>query len=243
MTPKFFDLDGVERGLQWAVDKYHIVFLEAPGTFKFALVEVLETTGVAEIAVIVQNELGGPQYHQPVAQSWPLLHEPSPDLKPSPVDSRTNWSERCMFVETDSGGKASFPYGGDAVMHGDGGPLAYWVLSPTAESDGLAKIGWDGATNHTALGTLVFRLVKDAPEPPPYDGYVSVKPIYDVAGCQEALAEVDSLDPGADIDTPDGDRAHVLKILIFDFERFLWLDQPWGWKCRLAEWLCPRAFE
>ena len=81
------------------------------------------------------------------------------------------------------------------------------------------------------------------PPPPPYDGYVSVKPIYDVVDCQEAIAEVDSLDPGADIDTPDGDRAHVLKVLIFDFERFLWLDQPRGWKCRLAEWLCPRAFE
>jgi len=63
---------------------------------------------------------------------------------------------------------AKFTFGHTGIIGGDGGPFAYWVLSPTLKSDGLAKIGWLGGTNHHGMLHLVFRIVDDGdPDPDP----------------------------------------------------------------------------
>jgi len=167
--PKFYDLGGVERGLSWAQGKYKVEFLDAGGGPKFKLVEVWETTGDASVNVTVRNAFGAPQYKQPVAQSWPSLESPSGDLERLPEgSSKSIWSHRAMYIYTDTMGHAGFGFGGGAVMHEDGGPLSFWIISPSTKSDGLAKVGWDGATDHTCLGHLVFELVAgDDPDPDP----------------------------------------------------------------------------
>jgi len=68
---------------------------------------------------------------------------------------------------------AKFTFGHSGMIGGDGGPFANWVLSPTLKSDGLAKIGWLGGTNHHGMLHLVFRIVDDGdpdPDPEPETG-------------------------------------------------------------------------
>jgi len=168
MAPKWYNSDGVEQSEAWAVEKYGVQFLDAGQGKKFALTEVREVTdGNVNVVVNVFNEAGGPQYEQPVAQSWPTLEGPDSDLALC-RGSQSCWSSRCIVIDTDGNGVAKFTFGHSGMIGGDGGPFANWVLSPTLKSDGLAKIGWLGGTNHHGMLHLVFRIVDDGdPDPDP----------------------------------------------------------------------------
>ena len=73
-----------------------------------------------------------------------------------------------MVTDTNGNGVVRFTFGHTGIIGGDGGPFAYWVLSPTLKSDGLAKVGWLGGTNHHGMLHLVFRIVDDGdPDPDP----------------------------------------------------------------------------
>jgi len=168
MAPKWYNSDGVEQSEAWAVEKYGVQFLDAGQGKKFALTEVREVTdGNVNVVVNVFNEAGGPQYEQPVAQSWPTLDRPSGDL-PLCKGSQSCWSSRCIVIDTDGNGVAKFTFGASGMIGGNGGPFTNWVLSPSLKSDGLAKIGWLGGTNHHGMLHLVFRIVDDGgPDPDP----------------------------------------------------------------------------
>ena len=174
MAPKWYNSDGVEQSEAWAVEKYGVQFLDAGQGKKFALTEVREVTdGNVNVVVNVFNEAGGPQYKQPVAQSWPTLERPAQEgLRPC-EGSQSCWSSRCMFSNADAGGVVKFTFGPTGIIGGDGGPFAYWVLSPSLKSDGLAKVGWLGGTNHYGMLHLVFQIVDDSdpdPDPEPETG-------------------------------------------------------------------------
>ena len=165
---KWYNSDGVEQSEAWAVEKYGVQFLDAGPGKKFKLVRVHEVTdGNVNVVVNVFNEAGGPQDGQPVAQSWPTLDIPSGDL-PLCKGSQSCWSVRCMVTDTNGNGVVRFTFGHTGIIGGDGGPFAYWVLSPSLKSDGLAKVGWLGGTNHHGMLHLVFRIVDDGdPDPDP----------------------------------------------------------------------------
>ena len=167
MAPKWYDSDRVQRDGQWAAEKYGVKFLDAGQGKKFALTEVREVTdGNVNVVVNVFNEASGPQYEQPIAQSWPTLESPDGGLKLC-EGSQSCWSGRCMVVDTDGNGVARFTFGSSGIIGGNGGPFAYWVLSPSLKSDGLAQVGWLGGTNHHGMLHLVFRITDDPdPDPP-----------------------------------------------------------------------------
>ena len=124
------------------------------------------TDGNVNVCVNVFNEAGGPQYDQPIAQSWPTLEEPDGDLKLC-EGSQSCWSGRCMIAYTEAGGVVKFTFGLTGIIGGNGGPFAYWVLSPSLKSDGLAQVGWLGGTNHHGMLHLVFQITDDPdPDPP-----------------------------------------------------------------------------
>jgi len=170
MTPRVFNTNGVELNLGWARQKYGVEFVDAGNVKKFALTEIRETTGKAIVSILVLNEAGGPQYSHPVAEYWP-----DPDLQ-SLVQSgwKTLLQRRALVLKTGANGVVDFAFGAGGVIHdiASGGPFTVWVGSPTLPSDGLARIGWLGGTDHDGMHHLVFRInTPDVvePEPPPVE--------------------------------------------------------------------------
>ena len=77
------------------------------------------------------------------------------------------------MIDTDGNGVAKFTFGHSGMVGDDGGPFANWVLSPSLKSDGLARVGWLGGTNHHGMLHLVFQIVDDSdpdPDPEPETG-------------------------------------------------------------------------
>jgi len=170
MQPEVRDRHGAVRTLDWAWQEYGVLWWPAPQSdgSKFALTNIRETDGPAIITVVVVDENGSPQRHQPIANHWP--DETLQDLTRGGL--KTLWHHRALVQETDNRGVTDFPFGGGSVIKDTdgghiGGPHTLWVLSPSLPSDGLARVGWLGGTNHRGLLELVFRIVREEPQPPP----------------------------------------------------------------------------
>lgn len=164
MSIQVIDMHGNERDLQWLRDTYKVEVLDAGPGPKFKLVRVEEVEGPAVFMVQVRNREGGAQVSQPVANHWPGVEaaENARDLRNSGLKSL--WRNHAIVQTTNSNGDTGYGYGGGSVIHQDGGPHTLWVLSPSLPSDGLARVGWLGGTNHRGPTRLTFQIV-DAEQP------------------------------------------------------------------------------
>ena len=166
MDPKVFDMHGNEKNFAWANSVYGVEFREwALSGPKFALKVIREREGAAVFSVAVRNAAGGPQAGQPIAYAWP---DPNlSDLTQDP-NLKTVWERFALVENTEANGCHDFGFGGGSVIKGGGGPHTFWVLSPTLPSDGLAKVGWLGSTNHRGMLVMEFEITdEEVPEPDP----------------------------------------------------------------------------
>lgn len=158
MTPKVFDVHGQEQSMQWLQNKYPgVEFKDAGNNTKFALKQINEQRDLVSIFVTVLNEYGAPHVGQPVANYWP---DPAlQDLTGDP-NLKTLWKDKAHIKHTNVAGIAEWNFGGGSVIKEYGGPHWLWVLSPTFPSDGLARVGWLGSTNHWGPLRLTFQITE-----------------------------------------------------------------------------------
>ena len=169
MTIEVFDRNGLPRDLAWLETTYRTKVLDAGAGPKFALVRIDETEGPAVFMVQVRNVDGRSHTGQPVANHWPGVQddEQAKDLRGQGL--KTIWQSHAIVQQTNAGGDTGFGYGGGSVIHAEGGPHTLWVLSPSLPSDGLARMGWLGGTDHRGPCRLTFQIVAEAAPPQPDD--------------------------------------------------------------------------
>jgi hypothetical protein len=170
---KVYDKNGVERDFAWAQRQYPgLTLLEAPDNVaRFKLVAIYCTEAAATVKVEVRNDLGTAHIGQPVAFSWPSLHEPAPYLSSLLSGGlKRLWTERAVTQTTEGNGLTGFGISPDFYYKPGWAPGTVWVLSPSVDSDGLSGIGMLGGTVHEGPLHLVFQLTEAATqpaEPPP----------------------------------------------------------------------------
>jgi hypothetical protein len=126
---KVYDVDGIERTYQWAVNKYG-VRVEQIGGWAYHCVELREITGPAGVEVWLYQADGSPAANVRVEFWWP-----------TDMDWRL----------TEASGKAGFGYGSgswiwDPVV---GGP--HWLVVDWGGCDAVSRLGMLGYTNHDHL--------------------------------------------------------------------------------------------
>jgi hypothetical protein len=168
MTVEVFDFNGERRDLAWLEQTYRTRFLDAGPGAKFKLARIDVTDGPAVFFVQILDTNGAPKVNQPVANHWPGVEdeEQAVDLQGG---SKSVWQRHAIIQRTSGVGDTGFGFGGGSVIKEQGGPHTLWVVSPSLPSDGLARMGWLGGTNHRGPCRLTFREVEAGtpPEIPP----------------------------------------------------------------------------
>jgi hypothetical protein len=127
---KVYDMDGVERTYQWAVNKYGVRVEQVSG-WRYHCVELREITGPASLEVWVYQANGLPAANVRVEFYWP-----------TGMDVRY----------TEASGKAGFGYGPGSWIYdlAVGGP--HWlVIQNTSSCDAVSRLGMLAMTNHDHL--------------------------------------------------------------------------------------------
>lgn len=164
MAVEVFDHNGQSRDLAWLEQTYGARFLDGGSGAKFKLVRIDVTDGPAVFFVQVFDKNGTNKVNQPVANSWPGVEhdEKGVDLQGG---SRSVWQRFGIIQRTSVVGDTGFGFGGGSVIREQGGPHTLWVVSPSLPSDGLARVGWLGGTNHRGPCRLTFREVEEGAPP------------------------------------------------------------------------------
>lgn len=168
MTPLVFDANGMQKSWDWLKAKYKCDMEAAESGTAFRLVRVDETIGPAVFIVNVRDPNGAPQVNQPVAQWWNGAEADERSTSLVGVGLQSVYHPRAIVERTNGNGDIGFPYGAGGVIHDNGGPYEFWVLSPSYPSDAVTGLGWLGGTDHAAPGRLTFAIVEGGtPEPEP----------------------------------------------------------------------------
>jgi hypothetical protein len=127
---KVYDVDGIERTYQWAVNKYG-VRVEQIGGWGYHCVELRERSGPSSVEVWVYEANGLPAGNVRVEFHWPG------DM---------------AVAYTESSGKAGFGYGPGSWITDPavGGP--HWlVVDDTSNCDAVSRLGMLAGTPHDHL--------------------------------------------------------------------------------------------
>lgn len=157
------DYDGTKRDENWLKNTYGASLVrpvdEKDFSKVFRLVRVEISDGPAVIQVAVRDENSNPIQGQPIANHWDDSN--LPDLTNKGL--KTLYFDKAIYQNT-SGKDGDTGFGlGDGSYIRDlekGGPHTAWVLSTTYPSDGLARIGMLGGTNHRGPLRPTFQLQK-----------------------------------------------------------------------------------
>jgi len=127
---KVYDMYGVQRTYQWAVNKYG-VRVEQIGGWAYHCVELREITGPASLDVWVYQANGQPAANVRVEFYWPTGMD---------------------FRYTEASGKAGFGYGSGSWIWDPAVGGAHWlVVSNASNCDAVSRLGMLAYTNHDHL--------------------------------------------------------------------------------------------
>jgi hypothetical protein len=166
-------MTGQKRDWAWLKDKYKCDLISAPvpggagPSAAFRLVRIDETAHNAGFIVQCRNADAGPQPGQPIAQWWDGVQNDEKKVNITGAGVKSVYHPEVLIERTNANGDIGFPYNAGGVIHENGGPYTFWVLSPSLPSDALIRAGWLGGTNYDCPGRLTFRIMEGTPPPPP----------------------------------------------------------------------------
>ena len=126
---KVYDVDGIERTYQWAVNKYGVRVEQRSGS-GYHCVELREITGPSSLDVWVYQANGLPAPGVRVEFWWP-----------SGMDYRY----------TEASGKAGFGYGSGSWIWDPAVGGAHWLVVDWGACDAVSRLGMLAMTNHDHL--------------------------------------------------------------------------------------------
>jgi hypothetical protein len=191
-------MTGQKQSWAWLKAKYKCDMIPAPvpggagPSAAFRLVRIDETAHNAGFIVQCRNADAGPQPGQPIAQWWDGVQNDEKKVNITGTGVKSIYHTEVLIERTNANGDIGFPYNAGGVIHENGGPYTFWILSPSLPSDALIRAGWLGGTNYHSPGRLTFQIVEGNPTPEPEP---QPQPTSDLAFVQRLLV-AGSIVPG-----------------------------------------------